>query len=73
MRLSPDDLDLVDRLRGSAGGGVSRAEVLRALVRQQRRALVDEQIAAAYDAAGPGDTDLGLAGAALAGRALRDL
>ena len=73
MRLAPDELELVDWLRRSAGGEVSRAEVLRSLVRQRRRSILDERIAAAYDAAGPGDDDLARASIAITGETLKDL
>ena len=43
------------------------------LVGEQRRAALDRQIAAAYDASGPQDHDLAEASAALAAEALKDV
>lgn len=73
VRLSGDDLELLDTLRHSAGGEVSRAEVLRSLLREKRRAALDVTIAEAYDAAAPGDNGLGEGGAQAAGEALKEL
>lgn len=73
VRLSREELQLLDALRRSAGGDVSRAEALRSLLREKRRAAVDMRIAEAYDAAGPGDDGLGEASARAAGAALKGL
>lgn len=73
VRLSGDELDLLDELRRSSGGRVSRAEVLRSLLREKQRAAKDAQIAAAYDAAGQATDDLGESSAAAAGEALQEL
>lgn len=51
VRLTAEDVAILDNLRESQGGGVSRADVLRSLLRSRRRWVVDEQIAAAYDRA----------------------
>ncbi len=74
VRLTDDELDLLDMLRRSGGRDVSRAELLRSLLREKRRAAFDVRIAAAYDAATTGDEDdLAEASAAAAGEALRVL
>ena len=74
VRLAPDELEVVDQLRRSAGSEISRAEVLRSLVRQRRRSVLDEQIAAAYDATGPhDDDDIARASVAMSGKTLKDL
>ena len=71
VRLAPEEIALVDSLRRSSG--VSRAAFLRQLLQERSREALDRSIAAAYDAAGPEDEDLGRASALAAGRALRDL
>lgn len=74
VRLAPEELEVVDRLRRSAGTEMSRAELVRSLIRDRQRAVLDEQIAAAYDASGPHDDEgFGEAGLAAAGEALADL
>lgn len=73
VRLTDDDLALLDLLRRSAGAGMSRAEQLRALLREKRRVALDLRIAQAYDAAPPADDDLADASAAAAGEALKGL
>lgn len=74
VRLAPDELEIVDALRQATDRPMSRAQVLRALVRDRRRALLDAQIAAAYDASPPAEgDDFGVAGARAAGMALADL
>lgn len=73
VRLSGEELELLDVLRRSAGGEVSRAELLKSLLRDQRRAALDARIAAAYDAAVPADEGLGEASAKAAGQALKGL
>lgn len=73
VRLDPDEVMLVDQIRRSAGTGVSRAQVLRSLVRERRRSVLDAQIAAAYDAAAPDDDLFGEGALAASGEALADL
>ncbi len=73
VRLTVEELDLLDTLRRSADGDVSRAEVLRSLLREKRRAALDVRIAEAYDAAAPGDDGMGEASAKAAGEALEEL
>jgi hypothetical protein len=73
VRLTREELDLLDDLRRSVGGDLSRAELLRSLLREKRRAAVDARIADAYDAAAPGDPGLGEASATAAGDALKGL
>lgn len=73
VRLSREELDLLDALRRSAGGQPSRAELLRTLLREQRRVSLDARIGEAYDAAAGPDDGLGEASAAAAGEALKDL
>lgn len=73
VRLNADELAVVDQLRRGAGEKSSRAEVIRSLVRARRRAILDEEIGAAYDASGPDADNFGEAGALAAGEALADL
>jgi hypothetical protein len=73
VRLTKDELDLLDALRCAAGSDMSRAELLRSLLREKRRAALDLRIAEAYDAAASGDDDLAEASAAAAGEALKGL
>ena len=73
VRLSADELELLDELRRSAVGAVSRADVLRSLLREKRRAILDKRIADAYDAASWHDDALGEASARAAGEALDGL
>ena len=73
VRLTKEELDLLDLLRRSNDGDMSRAELLRSLLREKRRAAVDLRIAEAYDAAGPADDDMAEASASAAGEALRGL
>lgn len=73
MRLSPEELELVDILRRSADRELSRAELLRSLLRDKRRSALDAKIATAYDDAPPGDDGLGEASARAASEALRGL
>lgn len=73
VRLAPDEVRLVDVLRRTEGSPISRAELLRSLLREKRRVAVDLQIAAAYDAAGPADDDIAESSAAAAGEVLADL
>ena len=72
VRLAADELELVDLLRTSPAGTMSRAELLRSLLRDKRRAALDQQLAAAYDAAPPADDDLAEASATIAGEALAE-
>lgn len=73
VRLTAAEIELLDALRRAAGSGVSRAELLRSLLREKRRVALDARIAAAYDAAAADDGGLGEASAALAGETLRGL
>lgn len=73
VRLTTEELELVDALRRSAAGQPSRAELLRSLLRDKRREALDARIASAYDAAAPGDDGLGEASARAAGEALKGL
>lgn len=73
VRLAPEELEVVDRLRRSDGTGMSRAELVRSLIRDRQRAALDEQIAAAYDASGPHDDGFGEVGAAASAETLADL
>lgn len=73
VRLNDEELDLVEWLRRSEGREVSRAELLRSLLREKRRATLDLRIAGAYDAAGPADEDLAEASATASGEALKGL
>ena len=73
VRLAPDEVALLDALRGSSDGALSRAEVLRSLLREKRRLVLDLRVAAAYDAAGAADDDLAEGLAAVSGEVLADL
>ncbi len=73
VRLTDEELALLDLLRQSHAGGMSRAEVLRSLLREKRRAAVDLRIAKAYDAALPAADDQAEASAAASGEALNGL
>lgn len=73
VRLTREELDLLDVLRRSGTGDMSRAELLRSLLREKRRTAADLRIAEAYDAAGPADDDQADASATAAGEALRGL
>lgn len=70
VRLSDEELDTLETLRRSAGGEVSRAEVLRSLLHEKRRALTDMRIAETYEAAIPSDDDLAESSAKVAGETL---
>jgi len=72
VRLTKDELDLLDALRCAAGSDMFRAELLRSLLREKRRVALDLR-AEAYDAAASGDDDLAEASAAAAGEALKGL
>lgn len=73
VRLSADELAVVDELRRVGGSGASRAEAVRSLIHARRRALLDAEIAAAYDASEPEKDQFGEAGAAAAGEALANV
>src|SRR5664280_444347 len=73
VRLTADELELLDRLRRTSDGEMSRAALLRSLLRDKRRTALDMRIAEAYDAAPGGDDQLAEASANAAGAALADL
>jgi hypothetical protein len=77
VRLSSEELAaldmLLDMLRRAEGDDVSRADVIRALLREKKRLVIDMRIAEAYDAAAPGDDELAESSAVVAGDLLRSL
>lgn len=73
VRLTREELQLLDTLRHSEGGHLSRAQLLRSLLADKRRSAQDAAIASAYDAAGPGDDGLAEGSASAAGEALTGL
>jgi Arc/MetJ-type ribon-helix-helix transcriptional regulator len=73
VRLTVEELNTLDALRRAGGAEVSRAEVLRSLLREKRRTLVDQRIAEAYDAAAWGDDDVAESSAVVAGGTLQSL
>jgi hypothetical protein len=72
VRLTADELEVLDRLRRTSDGEMSRAALLRSLLRDKRRTALDMRIAEAYDAAPGGDDQLAEASASAAGAALAD-
>jgi hypothetical protein len=73
VRLSSEELATLDMLRRAEGHDLSRADVIRALLREKKRLVVDMRIAEAYDAAAPGDDELAESSALVAGEVLRSL
>lgn len=73
VRLTAEELKLLDLLRGEGHGQMSRAALLRSLLRAKQRTALDSRIAAAYDAAPGNDEGLAEASANAAGEALANL
>lgn len=73
VRPGDDELNILELMRRFGDNDLSRAELLRSLLREKHRAPVDLRIAKAYDAAPSLDYDLAEASATAAGEALKGL